>query len=294
MRTYGDRRQTAFALCLCAVFVCCRSVPVPERSAVHPFDLLDDGGSFYLSLSPETDADLTERIVATYFSGARKSAVSRVARVYAGFYHSRSSRTLQVAASGALPTRMLSVLFPKRAGWKPQVLTVSAPETTATERTYRYYARDDIQISIPSDTIACISPDVTRMLRRYDSISHGGVSDGPQLSADVRDWLCDETNEIRFYAGSPLSFLTMLTGAHLNVRLAYVKGTMVVDAAVPDSYRVTLEFEFKDPRMLTVGQALLTLAFGLSDGSAVRNSPTNMVISEINVKKEQLYRLFLL
>ena len=110
----------------------------------------------------------------------------------------------------------------------------------------------------------------------------------------VYDWLNVSGSEIRFYAPNPLSFLTILTGTNLNLQLNYVKGAMTVDSAHEDQYFMSIEFDFNNKNIVRAGEAMLALAFGLTNAQTTRNSPTNITVSGIRINKRQLYKLFVL
>lgn len=283
--------------------------PEPEEVLldVNPLDLLAKDSTFYISLPPNVDPDLTQRIVQKYFSGAAGQAnqiMSRVSTVYAGFYNSRHSSYVQIAADGRIPKNLAKLAFTQKNGWDENTVitltdipsAVDASTLITKETEYKSYVNPsafDMQIALPSTKIACIAPDVTNMLIRYDALARGveQVPGGPELPNDVAEWLTDPPKEIRFYAGNPLSFLTILMGANLNLQLKFVKAVMVPDEKSNERYLLDLEFEFLNERVVSAGQGLLNLAFGLTNSKVVRNSPTNLSISEMEIKKEQLYRL---
>ena len=131
------------------------------------------------------------------------------------------------------------------------------------------------------------------MLSAFDAHAYGG-SLSHNVSDALFDWLDAPGSEIRFYAPNPLSFLTILTGTNLNLQLNYVKGAMTVDSAHKDQYLMSIVFDFNNKNVVRAGEAMLALAFGLTNAQTTRNSPTNITVSGIRINKRQLYKLFVL
>lgn len=301
---------------LLAFFSSCKSTPPEEKVEVveleenllyvNPLELLERDSTFYISLPPDVDPDLTQRIIQKYFASAAGQAsqiMSRFSTVYAGVYNSKNTSSVQIAAEGNIPKNLAKLAFTKKNGWDENFIQVLTdipddfePETLITKETnYKYYtnsAATDMQIALPSSKIACIAHDLTNMLTRYDALGRGQKhTGGPNISEDIKIWLTAPKDEIRFYAGNPISFLTILTGANLNLRLSFVKAVMIPNPDFTNSYLLDIEFEFLNERVVTAGQGILNLAFGLTNSKIVRNSPTNLAVLGIEIQKEQLYRL---
>lgn len=295
-----------------AFFSACKSTPSVDgagkkistipRLDINPLELLDSGSNFYLSLTPEADKELTGLLIKKYFGGIESQAsqiISRISTVYAGFNRSRHSSYLQMTARGDLPQAIAKLALTKKNGFVENLFFNQA-EGTDTEgkvhnlkTEYKYYTSDSLenmQMSLPSSKIACIAPDVSNMLARYDNLSLGHeAAGGPNLPADVLEWLTSPGDQIRFFAANPLSFLTILTGTNLNLQLSYVKA--IVESDNSDNYTMNLEFEFVDERVVRVGQSILSLAFGLANSNIEQKTKTNLRINGVQIPKTQIYKL---
>ena len=69
---------------------------------------------------------------------------------------------------------------------------------------------------------------------------------------------------------------------------------MISDSAHEDQYLMSIEFDFNNKNVVRAGEAMLALAFGLTNAQTTRNSPTNITVSGIRINKRQLYKLFVL
>ena len=114
----------------------------------------------------------------------------------------------------------------------------------------------------------------------------------PSLEEDLYFYLKGASDEIRFYANKPQSFLTLLTGAQLDLKLNNVKGAFRLNPEHPDQYLLDLDFSFKSDKFLKSGKVLLTLAFGLTGNSNIEIIDNDFIIKDVKLKKEQLYKIF--
>ena len=135
------------------------------------------------------------------------------------------------------------------------------------------------------------------MLAKYDSLAALPAEDNSiysDLSDELVDYLKGSENEIRFYANKPQSFLTILTGANLDLRLIDVKGSFVTDPKHKNQYLLDLDFNFKNEKFLKAGKSLLTLAFGLTNSQEEVPQPNELKLNGIRIDKQQLYKILVL
>ena len=112
-----------------------------------------------------------------------------------------------------------------------------------------------------------------------------------ELEPELTSYLKGAENEIRFYANKPQSFLTILTGAQLDLKLIDVKGAFRTDPKHPKQYFLDLDFQFKNGTFLKAGKSLLILAFGLTNSQEEIIGDSELIIRGIRLDKEQLYKL---
>lgn len=286
-----------YFLLLCSVFICgCKSSASAPLYSVNPIELLDKGATFYVSISPDADTELASRIISKYFDvseGNLLQIVGRLTKVYAGFHYTKNFGRIQMAATGDMPGNTVQrMVFKSKNGWKDTSLSI---ESDVGKTKYSRYERSDsdMQISFVASDIACFAPNVLGMIERYDVLSHGGEIESGNIQFDesIKAWLSEESNEVRFFADNPMSFLTTLIGANLNLRLSYVKASMTQDPAIKDGYLLSLEFEFSNEKVVQAGQAMLSLAFGLANSNVERKTKTNLLITGIQIPKDRVYSL---
>ena len=279
-----------FASLIIVLLGSCASLP--KGAEVNPIDLLSGDASFYMRIPKKTDGELVERILrasAQHISESDAKLISgRIDTIYAAISRAKTSFSVEAAVSGNIPRRTAQALLLKSAQWKTET---HIPERSI--RPYFYYAANGVSLAFPSPSIVCAANDVRPMLSSFDAHAYGG-SISHNVSDAVYDWLNVSGSEIRFYAPNPLSFLTILTGTNLNLQLNYVKGAMTVDSAHEDQYFMSIEFDFNNKNIVRAGEAMLALAFGLTNAQTTRNSPTNITVSGIRINKRQLYKLFVL
>jgi hypothetical protein len=151
-------------------------------------------------------------------------------------------------------------------------------------------------MSFPSENLACVGRDLEGMLTKYDTLSKLPAEDTTELYSDLdselTSYLKGAASEIRFFANKPQSFLTILTGASLDLRLIDVKGSFKTDPKHANQYFLDLDFRFKNGTYLKAGKTLLVLAFGLTNSQEEIIGDSELIIHDIRLDKEQLYKLF--
>lgn len=278
----------------------CKSTPFVENE-VDPLDLIDSRSAFYIRIPKEVDSALIARMLQNNLQGlsendARKVA-ERIDTVYLGLKKTRKSVEFQIASRCSFPKIAVSSAFSKKNGWTSDKLVLNNAENR--EIPYTVYSNSGILAAFPSENIALLGVNVPSMVERFHNISQKiEFSDDLLLGEDIKTWLSYEDGirdgQIRFYASKPQSFLTTLIGANLNFKLVYVKGFLENDFSNENQYLAELEFEFREPRVVGAAQAMLEVAFGLTDSNVKKTSETHLVVSGIEINKRQLYKILVL
>ena len=173
-------------------------------------------------------------------------------------------------------------------------------DSILTNRSSLSLSRNDL--AFPSNNIACFGRDIYSVIDKYDYIKNSSNSLEEQTSLQnysslpqhLYSWLEGAENEIRFYAVKPQSFLTILTGSNLDLKLFDVQGAFFTDENFPSQYVLDITFNFKNSKYLKAGKTLLTLAFGLTDSQSITINDNSLEIKGIKISKEQLYKLLIL
>ncbi len=292
--------SAAFILIAAGIFsVACKSTPFV--SEVEPLDLLDSRSAFYIRIPKDLDFNLISRMLQNNLEGLSEADAQKVAEridtVYLGLKKSKKSVEFQISSLCSFPKIAVSSAFSKKNGWTSDKLVLEGSDKK--NISYTVYNNSGILASFPSENIALIGNSVPAMIERYHNISQNiEFEDSSLLDENIRGWLSYENGlhdgQIRFYASKPQSFLTTLIGANLNFKLIYVKGFLKNDLKNENQYISELEFEFRDPRVVGAAQAMLEVAFALTDSSVKRISDTHLIVSGIRINKNQLYKILVL
>ena len=269
----------------------CKSAPAGRP--VDPLELIDDQSSFYIAVPKAADNVLIERIITGFYKGASeadaKMIADRVNKVYCGLNRSRNVTEVQASVDGNVPASFIPKVLNEKKGW---VVSDFIPEGSTSK--YKIYS-GPVEMTFPSAKIACIGRDLEGMLTKYDTLAALPAEDTTELYSDLApeltSYLKGAENEIRFYANKPQSFLTILTGAQLDLKLIDVKGSFTTDPKHPNQYLLDLDFNFKNGTFRKAGRTLLVLAFGLTNSQEELIGDNELLINDIRIDKQQLYKL---
>lgn len=283
------------------LFSCKTSVNVSNE--VNPLDLIDNKSSFYISIPVQQDVNLVQKMIKSNVpSLSDKNALEIAERtqiIYAGLNKKRKKTEIQLAGKCSIPKIALSNVFTKKNGWQTE--NISFPLNEKKQKNYSVYSQKGFDISFPNEHTAVLGRDVKEMIENFHYLSNPENQSSKQkeknsslrLPPQIYEWLSD-SSEVRFYAEKPQSFLSTLTGAALDLKLVYVKGLMVTDPKNDRQYLMDLEFEFKNPKLVTAARGVLTLALGLTDSEVSQPEPNHLLISDIKINKEQLYKILVI
>ena len=281
----------ATAIAFVMVLAGCKSAPAGRH--VDALELIDNKSSFYLAVPKAADNVLIERIITGFYEGASeadaKMIADRVNKVYCGLNRTRNGTEVQASIDGNVPRKYLPKVLNEKNGW---IVSDYSPADSAAN--YKLYT-GTVEMAFPSEKIACVGRDIEGMLDKYDSLSKLTAEDTTELYSDLdselTSYLKGAENEIRFYANTPQSFLTILTGAQLDLKLIDVKGSFRTDPKHPNQYLLDLDFNFKNGIFLKAGKTLLVLAFGLTNSQEEIIGDNELLIHDIKIDKQQLYKL---
>ena len=286
------RVQGSASILFLLLIASCKSVPAGGRP-VDPLELIDAESSFYIAIPKAADNVLIERIITGFYpegsDSDAKMIADRVNKVYCGLNRSRYGTEVQASIDGNIPQKFLPKVLNAKKGFV--ISDYTPPESILS---YKVYS-GQIEMTFPSDKIACIGRNIEGMLDKYDSLSKLPADDTTELYSDLNidltSYLKDAETEIRFFANKPQSFLTILTGAQLDLKLIDVKGSFKTDLKHPNQYLLTLDFRFKNGTFLKAGKTLLVLAFGLTNSQEEIIGNSELIIHDIRMDKQQLYKL---
>ena len=279
------------SLLLILLLAGCKSAPAGRP--VDALELIDDQSSFYIAVPKAADNVLIERIVSGFYEGASeadaKMIADRVNKVYCCLNRSKHGTDVQASVEGNIPSNLIPKVLNEKKGW-----IVSDYSPSNSENKYKTYS-GQIEMAFPSAKIACVGRNLEGMLNKYDSLAALPAEDTTALYSDLDEeltsYLKGAENEIRFFANKPQSFLTILTGAQLDLKLIDVKGSFTTDPKHENQYLLDLDFRFKNGTFLKAGRTLLVLAFGLTNSQEEIIGDSELLINDIRIDKQQLYKL---
>lgn len=276
---------------------------MPAGKIVDPINLLDEKSDFYLAIPKKADPQLVDRIVNKNIPGLPQKNVDmicdRTTKIYSGITRNRTETIVQSAIEGTIPTSLIPKLLTKKNGWEVKDFMADGAVIPHT-----IYNANGLDVSFPAQNVVCVGRDMAYMLNKHDLLSVI-PADIPEVSAPVDEYFSDlprpvydylkgADEEIRFYANNPLSFLTLLVGRKLDLRLIEVKGSFRVDPSCDDQYILDIYFNFKENKFLKVGKALINLAFGLSNSTSELIGDTGLQVNGIKIGKDRLYKILVI
>ena len=295
MKRHNKRRHaelvSASILFFLLLLAGCKSAPAGRP--VDPLELIDSESSFYIAVPRAADNVLIERIITGFYEQASdadaKMIADHVNKVYCGLNRSKHGTEVQASIDGNIPQKYIPKVLSAKNGW-----VTSDYSPTESLNKYKIYS-GPVEMTFPSGKIACVGRNLEGMLDKYDSLSALPAEDTTVLYSDLDEaltsYLKGAETEIRFYANKPQSFLTILTGAQLDLKLIDVKGCFTTDPKHPNQYFLDLDFRFKNGMFLKAGKTLLTLAFGLTNSQEEIIGDSELIINDIRIDKQQLYKL---
>lgn len=291
--------KLSFILVFAFVLFSCKTNQIPLNH-VEPLDLIDSKNQIFMAIPEKADPNLVSSLIQMNVGGISHDdalkAAERIRVLYVGLVRARRSADFQISALVEFPKIAVNKVFTKRNGF--EIHKNKIENADGSSFSYLVYSKDGIEIAVPEPYIAFLGRNVPGMLEVFHGKAAATGYENPfPLPDGIYDFLKvkdDEDSSLKFYATNPSSFLTMLTGANLNLKLSYVCGTMAQDSAFKEQYVMSLEFDFLDPRLVPAAKGALSLAFGLTDSDLVLESPAHLKISNIKIGKEHLYRLLVI
>lgn len=267
---------------------------LPESFTVKPLDLLDAENEFLISIPSQADPEFINYFLINNVNNFNEKDLhqinDRISHIYCGIIHEKNNFTIQTAIEENIPSKYITKQLSKN-----KSISNFSYETVY-ENDYKIFSVEGMDITFPNNTLALAGRNVTQMLDNYDYISSTGIIlPNPLWENDLMyEYLLTASDEIRFYAVKPQAFLSMLVGTQMDLKLLAVYGSFKIDSEYPSQYIVELNLKFKNEKYLKAGKSLLNLAFSLTGGKVESTKNCELKISDIKIKKSQLYDLLVL
>lgn len=298
LKKHNFRKYYNFSILLSCIlfgFIACKSAP--KGSAVDPIELLDNKSAFYIAVPKAADSEFIKRIIQSNISNISESdadlIINHINKVYCGLNKRKNVTEIQASIDSSIPKKYLPHILTKKNGWNERKVLMESSNID-----YSIYTNSNLDLAFPSTNICCLGRDIDDMITKYDSISTMLDRDDGEVYSDLDEelvaYLKGAEEEIRFYANKPQSFLTVLTGAQLDLKLIDVKGAFVSDPQHSNQYLLDVDFNFKNATFMKAGRVLLSLAFGLTNSQSMVYNESGLRITGIKLEKNQLYKLLVL
>ncbi|MCR4742100.1 MAG: hypothetical protein K5866_04425 [Treponema sp.] len=289
IRFIFNRLFFSFCLILSTGLLACKSAP--EAFPVEAMDLLDLDSEFYISIPSQADPDLIKYFLQKNIeniNGENIDLISqRINTIYCGILHEKKSYKIQAAVDESIPANFASRKIKK-------IKAIDKIQYEVDSTFYDSYNYQGLEISLPSNNLALLGRNLPEMLKKYDSIKSTGYGQTVWENQEIYEFLKSPVNEIRFYSNKADYFLSILIGHQLNLHLKSFKGEFKLDPNYKSQYIVDLDLEFQNEKFMRASRSLLALTFGLT-GSDIEFVDSNKLnISNIQIKKELLYKLLIL
>lgn len=278
-----------FCLILSTGFLACKSAP--ETFPVEAMDLLDLESEFYISIPNQADPDLIKYFLKKNINNLNEESINllseRINTIYCGILHEKKSYKIQAAINESIPANFASRKIKK-------IKDINKIQYEIDSNIYDSYNYNGLELSLPGNNLALAGRNINEMLQRYDSIHSTGFGQTVWEDEEIYEFLKSPVNEIRFYSNKADYFLSILIGHQLNLHLKSFKGEFKIDPNYKSQYIVDIDLEFQNEKFLRASRSLLALTFGLTGSDIEIIDSNKLSISNIQLKKELLYKLLIL
>ncbi len=270
-------------VCLCSILLfSCKSSNV-EQITVDPLSLLDDDFSIYISVPTTSNQELVSKILQSRISGlSEKDALSITSRtnvLYAGLGTVQDRAKLQSVIETSIPHFMLSSSLTKKNGW-----------TLVKSDSFEWWEHtsDSFELAMPTTNLLCAAQDVKPMLEKLEENTEASKT-------KWRDWICEESDDLRFYITRPGQYLRSLIGQPINIGTDSIYGSFsYLRESEKDGglYELSFNIHLLEKRSVVALRALLGLSFAMAGGSVEQVDEFTLKISGIEIATNQIVALF--
>lgn len=288
-------KELPVLFCLISLLSC---KTVPFGKSVTAVDLLDNNSDFYISIPKNADEVLLKQLLINNLSGLSEKNLekitNRINKVYIGVSKNQRDTSFQLGIDANIPKQLIPNLLSSKNGWNKREYISKTNKNIK----YSVYNNKSMDVTFPNSNIACMGRNVDSMLDNYEkNISLAGLFEAPDaemLNNTAKNYLSEDNSEVRFFSSNPQSFIQMITGIKMDLKILEVFGSFKEDSENKDLYVFKINFGFSNEKYLKASKALLKLAFGITNSDL--NILENNTLSVVNfrISKEQISKLFVL
>lgn len=275
---------------------------------VNAFDTLEHDSNVYVRIPVKVHSELTNNILKTVIGSDIsdkyiKNITDSIDTVYIGSGSSSNKSRLQIACDGTISTATKMALSSME-NWNKEIENVN----TAGIYTVYTESKSGMQLCVPGSDLICISRDLTPQLTLYDremkSQVMSSVLTSNSANSNAAEWKSSDvykfvgnpnTNNVRIYMNSPLSFVTSLLGVSLSssiFQLNFIQGDLRLLQS--GKYAIDLDMEFSGNGLVKRAMSFLNVALLLTDSKATILDDTHLRITDIQVSMGQLQKILAL
>lgn len=259
-------------------FTSCKSAP--KENPVDPVELLDDNGGIYLQVPVQPNKDFVTAAIKKIAKCSENDAQKISERLENLYICVAANGTAQLAASGTFPSKLIGMVLSEKNGWN---------KNTYLDYVYYKNRSSNYQLSIPSNSVACVSQNSEVMLSRYEEIAKNDIHN-VTMNEKVYNFLHgNNTSDIMVYSPLPKVFIRTFIGANVNAPVESIDGQF---KSLKDGKQFGLKIvlEMEDPRTVKAACAALKIALFPIPAKIVQTGTKQITVTDITLDYNDLLK----
>ncbi|MCQ2611453.1 MAG: hypothetical protein MJ169_06855 [Treponema sp.] len=273
---------------------------------VHPFDILTENASMYLSLpvpqNPDLAVSLLDAMYPNLNDSEKKQLVASLNNVYMAWGTAADKNLIQVTGGVTIPSMgklLLNSNYRSSSYSVSQIGQAYDAISNVIPSSFRVYDIGDAQLVFPSKKIVAVAKDVKPMVNSYYSevvsgllINASGSNRETWKKSAIHNYMTASSNDLRFYIKNPQAFMSnLLANDYSNkiFKLNYCRGSF--SKLANGKYSLSVELDFAQSNLVQLAIPVIRLALGLTDFKIVQNSSTNITLSDVQVSTKELLKM---
>lgn len=296
------------AVLVAEILFSCASVLSGDSVKVNAFDTLEQDSNAYVRIPVKVHSELTNNLLKSVIGSDVsekyiKNITDSIDMVYIGIGSPSNKGRLQIACDGNISSATKMALSSME-NWKKEIKNVN----TAGMYTVYTETNSKLQLCVPGSNLICLSKDLTPQLTLYDKeASSQGIASiltGSSANSNASEWKSSEvykfvgdaeTNNVRIFMNTPISFVTNLLGVSLSTSIFQLNFLEADLTLLPSGkYSIDLDMEFKKDGLVAKAASFLNVAFFLADSKVAVIDDSHLRITNLQVSMAQLQKILAL
>ncbi len=296
------------AVLVAEILFSCASVLSGDSVKVNAFDTLEQDSNAYVRIPVKVHSELTNNLLKSVIGSDVsekyiKNITDSIDMVYIGIGSPSNKGRLQISCDGNISSATKMALSSME-NWKKEIKNVN----TAGMYTVYTETNSKLQLCVPGSNLICLSKDLTPQLTLYDKeASSQGIASiltGSSANSNASEWKSSEvykfvgdaeTNNVRIFMNTPISFVTNLLGVSLSTSIFQLNFLEADLTLLPSGkYSIDLDMEFKKDGLVAKAASFLNVAFFLADSKVAVIDDSHLRITNLQVSMAQLQKILAL